>query len=322
MTKNKLITLFTIAIIFLFSHIQTVTASTSLSIDPPIVRIQVKPGKAITKAFTIQNRSDQEKQLIVRLAPFSESDKFGNPIVDLKNTSPLQKYFSLSNTDIKFNEPFTIKPDNSQQIVLSLSIPETADLEDSYFNLLVSTYDNSLPSQSPNTSVSSTIGANLLISVTSELNPKTILKINNIQITSKNYLKLGKYIIVDSLSPLTFQISATNNGQFITETKGTISISKGIETTSIQGILPQYIIKKSTRQLLNLEGNTQFSFTPNPLTIGWYQINTHIKSDNTNSNNSTDIFILPGKLILALILAIVIIRLITKSRRTIDSDIS
>ncbi len=296
-------------------------AKTGLSVDPSLVKIQVKPGKAITKAFSVENNSDAEKQIVVRLIPFEKSDANGNPVIDVKNTSPLTKYFTLSNTNIKFDEPFTIKPGTKEQIILSISIPEKANIEDFYATLLFSTYQNTLPADSKGTIISTSIGANILITITSEINPKTILKIDTIKITSPN-IKIGRRVFVDSLTPITYQVSATNIGNHITQTKGTSSITKKNEVLSVQGLLPQYVISKSSRQLLNIDGNPTFIFKPSTLSFGWHSIKTNIRSDNTNSTNSTDIFIFPLKLSIGLFISLFLLRTITRfTKKRVDTDI-
>ncbi len=296
-------------------------AKIGLSVDPSLVKIQVKPGKAITKAFTIQNDSDTEKQIVVRLIPFDKSDPKGNPIIDIKNNSSWLKYFTLSNTNIKLNEPFTLKPNTKEQIVLSISIPEKANIEDFYTTLLFSTYENTLPVESKGTIISASIGANILITITSELNPKTILKIDNIKITSPNF-KIGRNIFVDSLTPITYQISATNTGNHVTETKGTVNINKAGLILSTQGILPQYIISKNKRQLLDTNGNPTFTYKPNTLSFGWHNIKVNIKSDNTNSSNSVDIFIFPAKTLVGITTVLFLIMTILKtSKKKVDTDI-
>ncbi len=279
-------------LIFIFAILVTVNtkdaqAKIGLSVEPSLVTIQIKPGKAITKAFTVKNSSDVEKQLVVRLLPFEKADNAGNPALDVKTNSPWLKYFTLSNTNVKFDEPFTVKENSSEQIILSISIPENANVEDFYTTLLFSTYTNALPTDTKGTIISASIGANLLLTITPEVDPKTILKVDNIKITSPN-IKIGRRVFVDSLTPITYELKASNIGNHITQSKGTTSITKKDEVLSLQGILPQYIISKNTRQLLNLDGGNTFKFTPNPLSFGWHNIKVNIKSDNTNSNNSVE----------------------------------
>ncbi len=313
-------------LIFIFAILVTVNtkdaqAKIGLSVEPSLVTIQIKPGKAITKAFTIKNSSGVEKQLVVRLLPFEKADNAGNPALDVKTNSPWLKYFTLSNTNIKFDEPFTVKENSSEQIILSISIPENANVEDFYATLLFSTYTNTLPTDTKGTIISASIGANLLVTITSEVDPKTILKVDNIKITSPN-IKIGRRVFVDSLTPITYELKASNIGNHITQSKGTTSIIKKDEVISLQGILPQYIISKNTRQLLNIDGGNTFKFTPNPLSFGWHNIKVNIKSDNTNSNNSVEFFIFPFKISIGLVIGLFLLKTVLQfSRKKVDIDI-
>lgn len=320
MKLKKIILLITTIALLNFVKAETVHAKIGLSVEPSLVKIQIKPGKAITKAFTIENSSDIEKQIVVRLVPFEKSDNLGNPLIDVKNNSPWLKYFSLSNTNIKFNEPFTVKQNSKEQIVLSLSVPEDASVEDLYATLLFSTYENNLPVDTKGTIVSASIGSNLLVTVTSEANPKTIIKINNISITSP-HLKIGRNILADSLTAIVYELSVSNTGNHITETKGATSIHKGDFVMSVEKLLPQYIISKASRKLLSIDGNSSFTYQPSPLAFGWYSIKTNIKSDNTNSNNSVDIFIFPFKISAGIIIALFLLKTVIFSKKRVDRDI-
>lgn len=320
MRKKILLHIFIFAI-FVSVNAKSVHAKIGLSVEPSLVTIQIKPGKAITKAFTVKNSSDIEKQLVVRLLPFEKADNAGNPTLDVKTNSPWLKYFTLSNTNVKFDEPFTVKENSSEQIILSISIPENANVEDFYATLLFSTYTNTLPADTKGTIISASIGANLLVTITSEVDPKTILKVDNIKITSPN-LKIGRRVFVDSLTPITYELKASNIGNHITQSKGTATITKKVEVLSVQGILPQYIISKNTRQLLNIDGGNTFKFTPNPLSFGWHNIKVNIKSDNTNSNNSVEFFIFPFKISLGLVIGLFLLRTVLQfSRKKVDTDI-
>lgn len=287
----------------------TYAAPVGLSIDPPLVKIQIKPGKSITKSFKIENIENTDKSLIVRIVPFTKSDNLGNPIIDLKNRAPWLSYFGLSNSNIKLDEPFLLKAHTADQIILSLAVPEDANLEDIYATLLISTYDNNLTADQKGTLISASIGANILVTITSDLNPSTLLKIDKIIPLSGSFLRLGSRYFADNLSPLTFSATALNNGLFITETKGTFKVLKKSIVLQLQGILPQYVLAKGSRLLINSEGDP-FSFSPSLSTIGPHTITIDIKSDNANTSNSIEIFFVPFKASLALFLSLFIIKII------------
>ena len=298
---------------FLFFSSSSFAANLSLSIEPAMLRVQIKPGKSITKAYSIHNKSTEDKVLVARVVPFFKSDLLGNPVLDIKNRYEWLNYFKLSNADIELDKPFTIKADSSQQLVLSLSIPETAPLKDLYATLLVSTYTNLLSSEQKGTVVSGSIGTNLLVSITSEINPKTILKIEKIRPTSGTYFHFGNIYLVDNLSPITFEAEVLNEGEFTAETRGLFKIIKKNEPVFLMGILPQYVISKSSRALTPIK-NEKFRFDPEFRYIGSYQAVFEIKTDNANSQNSLNLFLFPFKAILGLFVGLVLLILIITKR--------
>lgn len=282
-----------------------------LALDPPLLRVQIKPGKSITKTFTIENTDTADKELVARIVPFSKSDNLGNPFLDLKSGTSWLKYFSLSNTNIKLNEPFTVKAKSKEQIIISLAIPENANLEDLYATLLISTYNNSISTENQGTLVSASIGANLLVTVTAEVNPNTILKIEKITPLTGDIIKIGRKYFADNLSPLTFSVTATNDGLFLTEAKGTLKIinKKNSEVLQLQGILPQYIIAKTSRQLQSNDSRP-FNFSPNLKVIGPHLVSVDIKTENTNTSNSVEIFFLPFKAGIAVLISLILLKII------------
>jgi len=281
-----------------------------LSIDPSLVRIQVKPGKSITKAYTIQNKSESDQILVARVVPFSKSDLNGNPLLDLKAKPNWLNYFGLSNTGIKLNEPFNIKAKSSEQLIFSLSIPEDAPLKDLYATILISTYSNSLPSEQKGSLVSASIGANLLVSITSELNPKTITKINKLTITNGSYFHFGNIFLIDNLSPVSFSGEVSNEGDFATETRGLFRVSKGSSPLYMEGIMPQYLISRSSRQLKSTSNNS-FTYKPKITDLGFYIAEFEIKSENTNSQNSLNLFFFPFKAVLAILIGLILLKIIS-----------
>jgi hypothetical protein len=290
-------------------------APVGLSIDPSLLKVQIKPGKSITKVFKIENTESVDKNVVARVVPFNKSDNLGNPVIDLKSKAPWLSYINLSNANIKLDEPFLLKAKSSEQLILSLAIPETANLEDLYVSLLVSTYDNIVSSDQKGTLISATIGSNILVSVTSGLNPPTLLKINKFYPTSGNFIKIGRRYLADNLTPMTFTASAQNDGLFITETKGTFKVTKKADIIHLQGILPQYIISKNSRTLINTEGKP-FSFTPTLNNIGQHSLNIDIKSENSNTSNSIEIIFLPIKALLGLSVTLIILRIIFTKKKS------
>jgi len=278
----------------------------NLSVTPPLLRVHIKPGKSITQVFTLENLSQSDQTLVARIVPFTEADDKGNPVLNPKATAPWLSYFGLANSTIKLNEPFTIQAGAKEQLILSLAIPDNASLEDIYATLMISTYTNNVDQSYQGTTVLATIGSNMLITISSQAYPDTVLKIVNFSPQADILAKIGNLYFADSITPLTFTADVSNEGNFAAETKGIFRITRGNTPVYLEGILPVNVIGKSSRQLLNTDGES-FRFTPSLSQIGPHQITLEIKTDNSNTSNSFTVFFFPFKLSLGLIIAIFII---------------
>lgn len=310
----KKILISTISIVtFLFLNNNTVHAANyGLSISPPLLRVHIKPGKSITQVFKIENLSSTDKTLIANIVPFTEADNYGNPVLNPKANAPWLNYFSLANTAIKFNEPFSITAGASEQLIVSLTVPEDAPRKDIYATLMVSTYENSVNQTFQGTSVRATIGSNMLITLSSQAYPDTILKIEDFYPLEGTYIKIGSLYLVDSITPLKFTAIIKNEGDFTAETKGVFRISTAKnKPVYLEGILPVNVIAKSRRQLLSTNANS-FEFTPSLAQIGFHQIALEIKTDNSNTSSVINFFFFPLKLSLGLLISISLIISIVK----------
>lgn len=300
-----------LSLLFIFPH-TTFAANYSLSISPPLLRVHIKPGKSISQVFKIENLGSTDKTLVANIVPFTESDNFGNPLLNPKATASWLSYFSLANSKIKLSEPFSITAGASEQLVLSLSVPESASLQDIYATLMISTYENSLNQSFQGTSVRATIGSNLLITISSQAHPDTVLKIEDFSPVEGSTIKIGNTYFADSITPQKFTATVNNEGSFAAETKGVFRVTTMNENpVYLEGILPVNVIAKSKRQLLNVDGNL-FEFSPLLTNIGLHHVYLEIKTDNSNTTSSINIFFFPLKLSLGLFISLLIVVLIVK----------
>lgn len=300
--QNKIIAIHPTIILLMFLCLFTNSAGNifaqefNLSLYPPLLRINIRPGKSITQVFKISNNSPENKTLVARIVPFTSSDQIGNPILNPNLKTKWLDYFSLANSEIKIGEPFEVKANSSEQLILSLSIPDTAPLKDIYAALLISSYSNELNSNLQGSDIKASIASNMLITVSSQLSPATVLKVIEFAPKSGSYLRIGNVYITDNITPLTFEAIAKNDGDFTAETKGIFKIQKGDkEPVHLQSILPQYVLGKGERKLINGD-DKDFNYTPSVGVIGFYQARIEIHTDNANTTSQIDIVFLPIKI--------------------------
>ena len=291
---------------FLIIPKPTYAADYGLAISPPLLRVHIKPGKSITQVFKLENLSQSEKTLVAGIVPFTDADELGNPILNPKANTPWISYFSLANSNITLDKPFTIKSGSSEQLILSLSIPEAAPSRDIYATLLVATYNNSIDNDFMGTSVSGIIGANMLITVNSQAFPDTILRIEDFKPQQGSFIKIGNIYFADSISPLTFSAIVSNQGSYLAETKGVFRVTARNKPVHLEGILPVNVIGNSRRQLLNTKGNA-FEYSPSLTNTGLHRLSLEIQTDNSSTTGSIEIFFFPLKLTIGLIISLLII---------------
>lgn len=309
---NKIIIPIISCAIFIFLVAPVQAADYGLSISPPLLRVHIKPGKSITQVYKIENLGIIDKTLVASIVPFSEADTLGNPLLDPNKTAPWLSYFDLANSQIKFNQPFIISAGGSEQLVLSLSVPEDATPQDIYATLIISTYQNSLDQTFQGSSLNATIGSNLLITINSQAFPDTILKIINFYPISGTYLKIGNVYFVDSITPLQLTATVSNEGSYTAETKGVFRVTTGSgKPVYLEGILPVNVIAKSERLLQNTFGNN-FQFVPSLGNIGNHRLSLEIKTDNSNTTGTIEVFFFPLKLSLGILISLIIVFTIVK----------
>jgi len=309
---RKIIIIFLLFLFFPLFPQSAQAAGIGLSINPLLVKIVIRPGKTITHVFNIANLSGDDQTLIARLIPFTSSDDLGNPNIDPRSTAPWLGYFSLANSLIRLGEPFELKAGKSDQLILSINIPSTAPLKDLYVTLLVTSYSNTTTPIFQGTALSASIGSNLLISVSTQAAPPTILKITDFVPEEGKYFKVGDYYFLDNITPLYFTALAKNEGEFTAETKGIFKIERNENSpVELQSVLPQYVLSKSQRKLGNLSGS-KFYFTPSFGMIGKYSAKIDIRSENSNSASQINIILVPAKILFGLFAAIILLNLIIK----------
>ncbi len=214
-------------------------ALTSLSVTPPLSEIIIKPGKAVTQAFTVKNEGKVDLEVTPTIVDFFPDGKTGAPIVFPKN--PQFPFASLENLDKKLNSPFTLQAGKSAQLVIKIAIPEKTEEKEYYQTLLLQTKPKNLQLTDGSGSVSQAwVGVHMLISVS-----KTGEQLGVLSIHSFEYPK-----IIDMFSPLKLNLIVKNNGKNYTKAQGEIKITSITnDVVKVFPLLPENVLAKSVRLL-------------------------------------------------------------------------
>jgi len=300
-------------LIFLLFPINTFAANFGLSVEPPLLKVSIRPGKSITQVFKLTNLSDDDKLFVARIVPFKDADNYGNPVIIPDAKADWISYFSLLNANIKYGEPFPIKSNSSEQLIVGLTVPETAKSEDIYATLLISTYINATDIGYQGSSVNASVASNMLITINQQEFPDTILKIEKFFPIDGTFIKIGNFYLADNITPLIFSSMVKNDGDYTADTKGVFRVTTGSDKPIyLDGILPVNIISKTTRVITSTGGDS-FKFSPEMGNLGFHKISLEIKTDNSNTSNSITIILLPIKLGLGIAIVSLIIFTILKT---------
>jgi len=279
-------------------------ANLGLSFSPSIVEATIKPGKTVTQAFSLTNLSDHDQVFIARVVPFAPGDSQGNPSLKPNLRPDWLKYFSLSNTNLKLDEPFTLGANQDTQVILTILVPDKAAYSDLYATLLVTSVVKDTPGAS--SSFGAAIGSNLIITISPQGRPPALVKITNFYPDKNSFLfHYADYYIADNLNSVSFVAVAKNLGKYFTKTSGTLSIDRGDNNVSTQTLLANNILANSER---NLEGSPsgELIFHPSITSMGVYRASLNLRSENSSSHGELTLLILPLKLASGLLISIVI----------------
>lgn len=314
MKKTKLsffvlITLLSFSIVYRLSSNVSYAQSVGLSIDPPVFEAVIKPGKTITQIFTIQNLSEVQRTLVARIVPFIPDADSGLPLLKPNLQPDWLNYFSLANSFIKLNVPFEIAAGQSQQLILTIAIPDSAPLTDHYGTLIISTNvdTNSSQKDHPSSLIYTTIGANLLLTTSNTVNPPTLVRIKDFVPDEKDILfRYGDYYIADNLNPIHFTASAENLGKFLTKTSGIVRVSRGDTPISLQSLIPLNLLSNSTRPLQGSPSG-EIVFQTQFTDLGSHKVEIDLRSENSTSHAEITLILIPFKILLGLCLGLLLL---------------
>lgn len=292
----------------------------TLSLSPPLIETIIKPGKAILIAYNLKNIGDPTV-VKAKILPFTPKDNYGNITIKDEFEGPVR--FSLDNSLIQLDEPFTMKSGENQQLLLKIRLPEGAPEGDYYYTLLVETQTS--PGLGGNTSSAAraTIGANIIITVTESGNLDVKGKIG--LFSTSGGFALGRNIkIFDSNDKIPVNLVINNLGKNVIKPKGEIILKGNFGERANYEILPQNILSASQR-LITATPSAFIQGKPTSLVLFGFFIGKYNLSANVGFTDegpptvfsTISFFAFPFKISLGLLSAVIIgIIIIKKTQGT------
>jgi len=311
---KKLAYITAFAFLFLTFKTNLVKAqNVSLSISPPILEAVIKPGEKIEQVYTLKN-DGPDAIISVDIFTFNQADDFGNPRISksIKDYDPLSvKYwFSFKEPQLSLGDKFSLKQGEEKKITLDINPEDNTPNGDYYFTLIFRTeLDNTFVAPETKSSLSQAeIGSNILITISKDgiINRKAAVK----------EFKAPK--IIDSFSPLTYQVKLANIGEGFFKPFGKITIESVLGKKYVLNLAPQNIITASSREISCLENErlvpcrlpAKFLFGPYKATLSF-----EVENDKKNYSKTINSFGIPVIPLLAAFLLLITLIFVKKTKK-------
>jgi len=209
----------------------------NLTLSPSQTEFQSLPGTLITQVFEIVNHSSATLTLTPRVLPFRPAGNDGSVSYDDVPASTIP--FSLMNSDLKLDQPFTLPPNQKRQLILKIPAPAA---EGDYYHTLFLYQDYSPASSGSLSSASARVGAHVLLTVSQNATPATSGRLETFFVFPK-----FKDIL---LTPLRFSATLRNASPYFFKSSGTLTITKNNLKIKELPLYPANVLSSHSRTLL------------------------------------------------------------------------
>jgi hypothetical protein len=253
----------------------------NLSLSPPQAEFVLKPNVNLTQAYEVTNNSDQPITINTKVLPFLPTGDNGSVTYSDLISNP-NIIFSLNNADIQLGQPFTLKVNETKQLVLKITTTSQTKLADYYSTFFVYQTNQTTANDTNISQTTGQIGSHILLSVSDIENPTSSGIIQKFLVTPK---------IKDVfLTPITFNGQIQNNSNYFFKTAGKITIKKGEKVVKELNLDSQNVLANYYRKFSC--DNQSCTLNP-PLWPGYYTATIQLNSSLNIPPISTSFFILP-----------------------------
>lgn len=216
----------------------------NITLSPPQLEVFLAPGQAFTQAYNITNNDSSPITLVPSVESWQAvgSDGLVQYLSADEAANTTLVNFSLANADTHLNQPFTIAPNSTRQIVLKIT-PRLKVQGDSYHTLFL-TQVNPLTFHDTAALTYGKIGSHVLISVSPT--EKVTYQARISQFTSSPFLKDLFF------SDITLSATVDNAGEFYFKTIGDLTITKNGAEYKKFTLAPLNVAAHSSRRILCL----------------------------------------------------------------------
>ncbi len=281
----------------------------NLTISPAQSEFVLKPGITISQTYEITNNSDYSITLNTQILPWIPSGNNGSVNYNQAVNNPNIE-FSLTNANLKINEPFILKANSKQQLILKIKTNPNINLSDNYYTFFIYQNQDTIQSSNNYSQATGKIGSHILLTVSNIENPKIESAIENFSITPK---------IKDVFfGPINFKGEVKNNSNFFFKINGKIIIAKNDKIIKRFELNPSNVLNHNSRSI-SCQNQTSCNLNP-PFWPGHYNLILELDPNLNTKAYETSFYVLPLSplLFLLLITGIFLVIKFLKNKKSLD----
>lgn len=280
----------------------------NLTISPAQIEFILKPGVGLIQTYQITNSSDSNLTLSTEVLPWIPLGSNGDVSYDHILASP-NIHFHINNADLKLSQTFTLRPQETKQLVLKINTDSNTPLGDYYYTFFVS-QTNQNSSDGNSSQAYGKIGSHLLLSISQTESPIPQSQIKNFQITPK---------IKDIFfTPLKFFANINNNSDYFFKTSGTLTLTKNNLTIKELKLKNDNVLAHHARTLECQDINT-CTISP-PFWPGHYTATLTLDSSLNATPISISFFVFPFSPIIGILFLTLIFLVFRKIKKPVTNN--
>ncbi|MBI4004688.1 hypothetical protein HY358_00965, partial [Candidatus Roizmanbacteria bacterium] len=280
-------------------HTTWVSAQESISIRLTPIRheIQLRPGEESEIPITLYNPTDTVVVGSFKAYDFMVQEKNGAPTIFEDPTSLSTRYSARTWINIPANE-IAIPVQESITLPITISIPNDALPGEKYAAVFFEMYNSSSGENNPNNGTNVYTGSRIGSLVTIRIPGITQEKADVSAFSLQRIIEQG---------PITIAFEIHNSGSYKIRPQGTLSIADLIGNVVEEQKLPEYNIFPDASRAYQFQLGTRWM-------LGKYRITLSAVYGNQGQTiiQSTDIWIIPWKVVITLILFLLILYFLIK----------
>lgn len=291
-----------LGIIFPFAvHAQNV----SFSIQPAMQHVLSKPGQTIQIPYQFVNLSDltTAKIVVKQLSVNNTTGEF-----EIQDTIDTKFGYSLVNSDIFLNNPFSFRPKEAKNTTLQLTLPDNLPEKDYYFGIFIESQPTPSKEGVAALKLKDSVGSLVMISISSDSLLDTDINIPLVTVKTNRLPLFGKSVqYVDSQDTIAVKTIVHNAGKNFTVVQGKLELKRTNGKTFSYPFENKIIPAESQRVIYvpsvfcnnsdNRECKEDWSMVIGKQPIGKYSLSATVVDKNSldNSNYITEFYVLPVK---------------------------